>query len=75
MSREYTVYGDYGYNTETELYTTNNLKAAIRWAETYCERDDMGGFDVVEVAYHENDGEFVSEWKRVAEEDFLYDEF
>jgi hypothetical protein len=75
MSREYTVYGDYGYATETELYTTNSLKKATEWAQRYCERDDMGGFDIVEVAYHNEDGEYMTEWKKETEEKFLYDEF
>lgn len=75
MSREYTVFGDYGYTTETELYTTTSLTAATRWAERYCESDDMGGFDVVEVAWFADDGEYVTEWKKESEEEFLYDEY
>ena len=75
MSREYIVYGDYGYTSETELYKTTSLKAATQWAERYCNREDMGGFNVVEVAYHADNGEYITEWKKEAEEEFLYDEF
>lgn len=75
MDREYTVFGDYGYTTETELYTTTSLNAAKRWAERYCDSDNMGGFVVVEVAWFSDNGEYVTEWKREAEEAFLYDEY
>ena len=74
MSREYTVYGDYGYTSETELYRTTSLKAAIHWAERYCQREDMGGFNVVEVAYHADDGEYITEWTKHSNEN-LVDEF
>jgi len=75
MQLEYTVFGDYGYTSETELHTTTSLSSAKHWAERYCERDDMGGFTVVEVAWFSDNGEYVTEWKRELEEDFLYDEY
>ena len=65
--KEYTVFGDYGYTTETELYSTNNLKSAIQWAEKYCQRDS-GGYSVIEVAWFTNDGEYITEWKKSFEE-------
>lgn len=64
---EYTVFGDYGYTTQTELHTTNNLKAAIRWAEAYCRRDS-GGYSIIEVAWFADDGEYITEWKKTFEE-------
>jgi len=75
MSKEYTIYGDYGYTTETELYTTSHLAAAKRWAERYCDSGIMGGFSVVEVAWVSDNGEYVAEWKKEADEEMLFDEY
>jgi len=58
MSKTYTVWGDYGYVTETELFTSPSEKEAIDWAKDYVIDGDTGGYDVIEVAYHTDDGEY-----------------
>lgn len=66
MQKEYTVFGDYGYTSETALYTTNSLNAAINWAKRYCENDC--GYSVIDVAWFADDGEYITEWTKHIEE-------
>lgn len=68
FAKSYTVYADYGYVTEEELYTTNNLKAAVKWAEKYVERHGLCGYDVIEVGWHSVDGEYHTEWRKTETE-------
>jgi hypothetical protein len=70
---KYIVYGDYGYVNEQELYSCNSRDQAVVWAKKYCRRD-TGGYNVIEVAYFANDGEYVPVWQFEAEEELLYDE-
>jgi len=56
----YKIYGDYGFVTETLLAEFELLSEAIRWAEAYT-KDDLGGYDRIEVARHAADGEYVTE--------------
>lgn len=73
LSKEYGVFGDYGYATETLLYETNSVNEAIRWAEEYT-RNDMGGYTVVEVGFFLRDGTYDTSWVKVDDERYLYDE-
>ena len=61
------VYGDYGYDTECELYSHKSRDYAQRWAEGYTRRD-TGGYNVIEVAYFADDGEYVTVWRCDAED-------
>lgn len=60
MSKIYTVWGDYGYVDETVLFTSTSEKEAIQWAKNYVRDGDMGGYDVIDVAYHAADNEFIT---------------
>ena len=73
------VYGDYGYTSECELYSHKSRDFAQRWAEGYTRSGDMGGYDVIEVAYFAEDGEYVVVWRMDAEDpefenDMLYED-
>lgn len=74
--RTYYVYGDYGYDSENELYETNNLQEAKDFARNYTRWGDMGGYNCIEVAWFTEDGEYVDELRIMAEdvEDWLPEE-
>jgi len=59
--RTYYVYGDYGYNSENELYSTNNLQEAKDYLREYTRWGDMGGYAVLEVAWFDECGEYMTE--------------
>lgn len=59
--RVYYVYGDYGYNSEQELYETQSLTEALDWARRYTRWGDMGGYNCIEVAWFADDGEYITE--------------
>ena len=65
----YHVFGDYGYESECELYSHTSSAFAKRWAEGYTRRGEMGGYGVIEVAYFSDDGEYRPIWTQYAEED------
>ena len=46
----FTVYGDYGYTSQCELFSSDSQNEAIRWAIAYV-KDGFGGYDVIEVSY------------------------
>jgi hypothetical protein len=82
---KYKVYGNYGYTSECLLHETDDRTGAIRWADRYVDRG-FGGYDVIEVAYFNADGEYVAimkyrasdyedDWTDELEEGYLYDEF
>jgi hypothetical protein len=62
------VYGDYGYASECELHSQPSAEYAKQWAEGYTRWGDMGGYDVIEVAYFNADGEYVVIWRMDAED-------
>lgn len=66
--RTYYVYGDYGYDSENELYETNNLQEAKDFARNYTRWGDMGGYNCIEVAWFTEDGEYVDELRIMAED-------
>ena len=73
------VYGDYGYESECELYSHKSRDYAQRWAEGYTRNGDKGGYDVIEVAYFDNDGEYIVLWRMDSEDremagEFLYED-
>jgi hypothetical protein len=82
---KFKIYGDYGYTSETLLEEFNTRSEAIRWAEGYVESGDFGGYDVIEVAWFAEDGEYMVERRFEAEdwedetefsdEGYLWDEF
>ena len=41
----YQVYGDYGLETECELYSHNSLTFVRRWLDGYTRWGDMGGYE------------------------------
>lgn len=66
--RVYYVYGDYGYNSEQELYVTNSLQEARDWARRYTRWGDMGGYNCIEVAWFADDGEYITELRIMADD-------
>ena len=70
--RTYKVFGDYGYVSENELFETNNLQEALNFARSYTRWGDMGGYNVIEVAWFTEDGEYVEELRIEAEEEWEY---
>jgi hypothetical protein len=61
------VYGDYGYDSECELYSSDSCDEAKRWAEGYTRDGDFGGYAVIEVASFSKDGEYITYWCRTEE--------
>lgn len=66
--REYKVYGDYGYNSECELYSDHSLADAKSFARDYTRHGDMGGYHCIEVAWFADDGEYMVELRIMADE-------
>lgn len=66
--KTYFVYGDYGYNSENELYETNSLAEAKDFARNYTRWGDMGGYNCIEVAWFADDGEYITELRIMADE-------
>lgn len=66
MAKKYTIYGDYGFTSQTTLHEDTDLAAAIRWAKGYVSSEDAGGYDIIEVAWFSETGEYVTEftWRR-----------
>jgi len=57
----FTVYGDYGYTSECELFSSDSQNEAIRWATQYVRGDvTLGGYDTIEVAYYDSDCEYTA---------------
>ena len=71
--RTYFVYGDYGYVSECELYTTNNLQEAKDFATNYTRWGDFGGYNVIEVAWFADDGEYIEELRILADDEDGFD--
>jgi hypothetical protein len=73
----YYVYGDYGYESETLLNSFKTLSEAERFFTKYT-RDDLGGYNVVEVASFADDGEYLVHDRRDSEmygdDDYYYDD-
>jgi len=65
----YTVYGDYGYISETVLFVSTSRNEAVRWAERYVRHGDTGGYGVIEVASFATDGEYLPHWVFQAEDE------
>ena len=63
----YYVYGDYGYNSEQELYETESLQEARDFARDYVRWGDFGGYNQIEVAWFNDDGEYIVEARYIAE--------
>ena len=74
LTKDYGVYGNYGYATEELLFESNSVNAAIDWAQGYTSQGDMGGYSVIEVAFFGADGTYETTWK-LEDEGILYDEF
>ena len=66
--KTYYVYGDYGYTSECELYETNSLSEAKRFVDKYTRAGDLGGYNVIEVAWFADDGEYIEEMRVTADE-------
>lgn len=53
------VYGDYGYVSQCELFTSVSQNEAIRWATQYIANDSsFGGYTIIEVAYFDRYAEY-----------------
>lgn len=71
--KTYYVFGDYGYESECELYSTNNLQEAKDFARNYTRWGDFGGYNIIEVAWFNEDGEYIEELIIRADEDEFFD--
>ena len=71
------VYGDYGYAAETMLKEFDTLTEARAFFYKYT-RSDLGGYDIVEIAQFDDDGEYLVHERVMSEdygeEDFFYDD-
>lgn len=72
---KYKVYGDYGYVSENLLHESDSLNDARRWVDRYTAAGDFGGYNMIEVAWFSDSGEYMVEYRVDAPaEEFLYDE-
>jgi hypothetical protein len=74
LKKDYGVFGDYGYTSQTLLFESNSVNEAIEFAEGYTRQGDMGGYNIIEVAFFGADGTYETTWK-LEDEGHLYDEF
>lgn len=65
---KFKIYGDYGYESEQLLEEFDSLAEAERWAKGYTRRGDLGGYSQIEVASFASDGEYITHWKKEAQE-------
>lgn len=73
---KYKVYGDYGYVSENLLHESDSLNDARRWVDRYTATGDFGGYNMIEVAWFSESGEYMVEYRVDAPaEEFLHDEF
>ena len=74
----YTVWGDYGYTNEMELFSTVNLKDAKDFAYEFTENGYFGEYNTIEVAWFSDTGEYMTELVLRAEDfgpgDYDYDD-
>jgi len=70
----FTVYGDYGYTSECELFSSDSQNEAIRWANDYVKSGDFGGYNVIEVSYFDRYGEYESVFTLRADDSASYEE-
>ena len=59
---KYTVYFNYGYRNERELFESDDLEEAIEWAQENAEDELQLEGDQMEVAWFAADGEYMTEW-------------
>jgi hypothetical protein len=63
----FTVYGDYAMPSEIALHSDPDLRAAIRWANSYTSRG-MGGYTTIEVIWESDSApRAAAEWLKSAE--------
>lgn len=67
--RTYYVYGDYGYNSEQELYQSTDLEDARDFARDYTRYGNTGGYNQIEVAWFDDDGEYITDTRYFADDD------
>lgn len=74
LTKDYGVFGDYGYTGEQLLFETNSPTDAIMWAEGYTRNGDLGGYNIIEVGFFTKHGVYETSWKVEAPEEWLIDE-
>lgn len=62
------IYGDYGYTTENLLEEFDTYEEAERWVKGYTRTGDLGGYNTIEIAWFDADGEYVVEYCVEAED-------
>ena len=58
---KYTVYLNYGYANQKELFESDDLDEALDWADNHCD-SEIGPGDTMEIIWFKADGEAVTEW-------------
>ena len=74
LEKDYGVFADYGYVTETILFETDSVNQAINWAERYTQFGDFGGWAVIEVGWFDAKGVYQTAWSKHDQNENLYDE-
>jgi len=59
MIQVHYVYGDYGLESQCELYAGNTRAESERWAQGYTRQGNFGGYSIITVGYFLENGEFV----------------
>ncbi len=72
LKKDYGVFGDRGYVTEELLFESNSVNEAIEFAEGYTKTGNMGGYNIIEVAFDLN-GSMVTT-RTMETESYLYDD-
>ena len=65
--REYTVYGDYGFSSQGNLFSSCSQSEAIQWAKDYTKDGDLGGYNIIEVGFFYPNGEYDTVYSVVSE--------
>jgi hypothetical protein len=52
---KYKIYGDYGYVSECLLHEESDRMEALLWATRYTRGGDLGGYNIIEVAYFDKE--------------------
>jgi hypothetical protein len=64
---KFKIYGDYGYTTENLLEEFDTYEEARRWVDGYTRSGDLGGYNIIEVAWFDASDEYVVEYMVQAE--------
>ncbi|MCC6887763.1 MAG: hypothetical protein IT536_04435 [Hyphomicrobiales bacterium] len=66
---KYKIFGNYGLESEQLLEECSSRDEAIQWAKGYTRWGNLGGYEAIEVISFATNGEAVTHWRLLRDED------